>query len=115
MDQTPTAPDVIKDEAATTVEQPLARVPLILNRRNFSWVTERISGAVEQPAPRWWWVCFTITGTIAMFGLFVQWAFFVGVSLMLHRKLDSAGYDPLFQNSNNLKYILVKITKKDKS
>jgi molybdopterin-containing oxidoreductase family membrane subunit len=41
-----------------------------LNRRNFSWLTERISGVVEQPAPRWWWVAFTITASVATFGLF---------------------------------------------
>src|SRR5690242_9316685 len=70
MDETPTAPDVIRSEASTKVERPLARVPLVLNRRNFSWITERISGVVEDRAPRWWWVCFTITGAIAMFGLF---------------------------------------------
>ena len=70
MDGTPTAPDVIRDEAGATVDRPLARAPLVLNRRNFSWITERISGVVEDRAPRWWWVCFAITGTIAMFGLF---------------------------------------------
>ncbi len=70
MDQTPTAPEIIAAEASTAVEQPLGRVPLLLNRRNFSWLTERISGVVEQPAPRWWWVTFTITAGIAAFGLF---------------------------------------------
>jgi Ni/Fe-hydrogenase subunit HybB-like protein len=60
----------VQEEAATTADRPLARPPLVLNRRNFSWITERISGVVEDRAPRWWWVCFTITGTIAMFGLF---------------------------------------------
>ncbi len=65
----PTAPEMIQG-GATTGERSLARVPLVLNRRNFSWITERISGVVEERAPRWWWVCFTITGAIAMFGLF---------------------------------------------
>ena len=60
----------VQEEAATTADRPLARPPLVLNRRNFSWITERISGVIEDRAPRWWWVCFTITGTIAMFGLF---------------------------------------------
>src|ERR1017187_8758836 len=64
MDSAPTAPGVISGE------KPLARVPLVLNKRNFSWLTERISGVVEQRAPRWWWVTFTITATIATFGLF---------------------------------------------
>ena len=65
MDAGATAPEMIKE-----AEQPLARVPLVLNRRNFSWLTERISGVVEQPAPRWWWVAFTITASAATFGLF---------------------------------------------
>jgi len=51
-------------------ERPLVRVPLVLNKRNFSWLTGRISGVVEQPAPRWWWVAFTITASVATFGLF---------------------------------------------
>src|SRR5437016_7674448 len=70
MNDTPTAPEVISGEASSSVGRPLARTPLVLNRRNFSWITERISGVVEDRAPRWWWVCFTITGSIAMFGLF---------------------------------------------
>ncbi len=70
MDAAPTAPEVIRGEAATLVERPLARVPLVLNKRNFSWLTERISGVVENPAPRWWWVTFTITASAATFGLF---------------------------------------------
>ena len=36
-----------RGEASASVEQPLARVPLVLNKRNFSWITERISGVVE--------------------------------------------------------------------
>src|SRR5258707_7845746 len=65
MDAAPTAPEMIKE-----TERPLARVPLVLNRRNFSWLTERVSGVGEQPAPRWWWVAFTITASGATFGLF---------------------------------------------
>src|SRR5437868_15249400 len=68
MNDAPT--DVIETEAASTAESRIKRAPLVLNKRNFSWITERMSGVVEQPAPRWWWVCFSITGSIAMFGLF---------------------------------------------
>src|SRR6516164_3850994 len=64
------ATDVIRDEASSAVERQLRRVPLVLNKRNFSWLTERIAGVVEGPAPRWWWVTFAITATIAGFGLF---------------------------------------------
>src|SRR5438034_4357250 len=65
MDGAPAAPETI-EEAELQIE----RRPLVLNRRNFSWLTERISGVVEQPAPRWWWVAFTITASAATFGLF---------------------------------------------
>ena len=65
MDGGPTAPETIEE-----AEKQITRVPLVLGRRNFSWLTERISGVVEQPAPRWWWVAFAITSSIATFGLF---------------------------------------------
>src|SRR6478609_10508264 len=65
MDGAPaTAPEV--QEA----ERRIAHVPLVLNRRNFNWLTQRISEVVEQPAPRWWWVIFIITASAATFGLF---------------------------------------------
>src|SRR3954451_23487355 len=70
MDSASTVPDIIEGEASSSPERPLARIPLVLHRRNFSWITERISGVVEQPAPRWWWVMFTITSAIASIGLF---------------------------------------------
>ena len=60
-----------RDEAIRCASRSrLARVPLVLNKRNFSWITERISGVVEERAPRWWWVSFAITSMVAMFGLF---------------------------------------------
>src|ERR1700736_2280359 len=65
-----TVPEIIEEEASSSPERPLARVPLVLNRRNFSWITERISGGVEQPAARWWGGMFTITSAHAAFGLF---------------------------------------------
>ena len=68
MDGPTTAPEVISGEASTAVTPPLARVPLVLNKRNFDWVTNRISGAVENPTPRWWWVAFAITSAIAALG-----------------------------------------------
>src|SRR3954470_23220320 len=70
MDGAITAPDVIEGEASASVEKPLARVPLVLNRRNFSWITERISGAVEGKAPRWGGGRLAIPSMVAMFALF---------------------------------------------
>jgi molybdopterin-containing oxidoreductase family membrane subunit len=91
MDGAPTtAPQVIRGEAAATVEPPLARVPLVLNKRNFDWVTNRISGAVENPTPRWWWVSFAITSGIAAFGLLcIGYQISTGVG---HLGLESSGW-----------------------
>jgi len=65
MDGGSVAPETVEE-----AEKQITRVPLVLSRRNFSWLTERISGVVEEPAPRWWWVAFAITSSIATFGLF---------------------------------------------
>ncbi|HEY8649911.1 MAG TPA: NrfD/PsrC family molybdoenzyme membrane anchor subunit, partial [Chthoniobacterales bacterium] len=70
MDSASTAPNVIAGEASASAARPLARLPLVLNKRNFEWVTNRICGVVEQRAPRWWWVAFAISSIIATFGLF---------------------------------------------
>ncbi len=70
MNGTTTVPDVIEAEASPSVEQRLKRVPLVLNTRNFNWITERIAGVNEGPAPRWWWVSFAITAMVAGIGLF---------------------------------------------
>src|ERR1700716_736220 len=70
MDGATTAPDVIEGEASASAEKPLIRAPLVLNKRNFSWITERIAGVIEANAARWWWVAFAITSMVAMIGLF---------------------------------------------
>ena len=41
--------------------------PLVLNKRNFHWVTEKICGIVEGKAPTWWWWCFITALSIASF------------------------------------------------
>ncbi|MDA8774314.1 polysulfide reductase NrfD [Opitutales bacterium] len=41
--------------------------PLVLNKRNFHWVTEKICGIVEQKTPTWWWWCFITAMGIASF------------------------------------------------
>ncbi len=60
--------------SAATIEPPpgpnVERVPLILNERRLSWVTDRISGIVEDRTPFWWWVAFLVTSPIALIGLF---------------------------------------------
>src|SRR6187401_3487383 len=69
MNGSTTVPDVIEAEASFSVQRPLARVPLVLNKRSFSWITERIAGVNEGPAPRWWWVAFSVSSLVAAIGL----------------------------------------------
>ena len=45
----------------------MGREPLVLNKRNFHWVTEKICGIVEQKTPTWWWWCFITAMGIASF------------------------------------------------
>ena len=51
----------------------LPRAELILNDRNFHWVTDKVCGIVEQPTPRWWKIIFAMALFVASFtgvGLF---------------------------------------------
>src|SRR5438046_5471296 len=72
MDGATTVPEVevTESEEIASTERPLTRVPLVLHRRSYGWLTERIAGAVENRAPRLWWVAFAVTSGIAGFGLF---------------------------------------------
>src|SRR2546429_426272 len=94
MDAAPTVPEV--EEA----EQELTRVPLVLHRRNFSWLTERISGVVEQPAPRWWWVAFAITASTATFGRVCGLDLFYCLSPVLVHRFDS-GFGDVARSGNH--------------
>ena len=46
---------------------PLPRAVLVLNNRDFHWITEKICGIVEGKTPVWWWWCFGIAAFIASF------------------------------------------------
>ena len=70
MDAALTEPEITETEELAPGVKPLTRVPLVLNRRSYGWLTERIAGAVENRTPRWWWVAFAVTAAIAGFGLF---------------------------------------------
>jgi Ni/Fe-hydrogenase subunit HybB-like protein len=50
----------------------LLREPLVLNKRSYSWITNKIAGVVENPQPKVWWLifipCFLLT--LGMVGCF---------------------------------------------
>jgi Ni/Fe-hydrogenase subunit HybB-like protein len=43
-------------DTATSSQQQLAREPLVLNNRSFSWITNRVCGIVENKQPLGWWL-----------------------------------------------------------
>ncbi len=53
---------------AARAAQFLERPALVTNKRSMHWITERVSGIVESPAPLWWWLSVLLSGSIAGFG-----------------------------------------------
>ncbi len=39
----------------------LERQPLVLNNRDFGWLSDRVAGVTEGKTPRWWWIAFGIS------------------------------------------------------
>lgn len=48
-------------------QQDMPRPELVDNHRDFHWITEKICGVLEEPTPRWWWVCFLVSVCVASF------------------------------------------------
>ena len=47
----------------------LEREELILNKRSYNWITERICGVVENRQPFLWWILFIPSAIIALVGV----------------------------------------------
>jgi molybdopterin-containing oxidoreductase family membrane subunit len=45
----------------------LPRAVLVENNRSFAWISDKICGIIEGPTPRWWWICFGVSGFVASF------------------------------------------------
>jgi molybdopterin-containing oxidoreductase family membrane subunit len=72
----------------------LPRKPLVLNNRDFHWITEKICRIVEDPAPTWWWVCFVLSAGIASFlGVGLLWLVSTGVGVWGLRTPEFWGWD----------------------
>ncbi|MEZ6241844.1 MAG: NrfD/PsrC family molybdoenzyme membrane anchor subunit [Phycisphaerales bacterium] len=50
------------------VEDPAVRPPLVLSDRTLGEVTQIVTGYVEDPPPKWWYIAFAITSTVALVG-----------------------------------------------
>lgn len=60
---------------------PWKEPPLVLNGRNFHWVTEKICGIVEAKTPTWWWCFITALGVASFTGLGLFYLVSTGVGV----------------------------------
>src|ERR1700758_3632291 len=72
-----------ESDASTTVfVERMPRHPLVWNNHSMAWISDLISGIVENKAPRWWWVSIIITGSFAGFGTCcILYLLFTGVGV----------------------------------
>ena len=45
----------------------LPRPALVENHRGFAWISDKVCGIIEEPTPKWWWVCFAVAVFVASF------------------------------------------------
>ena len=70
--------ELLKKVSPTKLEEQ----PLVENKRDFSWVTEKICSIVESPTPLWWWVCMSVALLTASFTLMgLIWLVSTGVGV----------------------------------
>jgi len=46
----------------------LAREPLVANQRPLGWISDTIAGVAEGKTPTWWWIAFSISFPMMLFG-----------------------------------------------
>jgi Ni/Fe-hydrogenase subunit HybB-like protein len=44
----------------------IERVPLVLNNRPMSWITNHVASVTEKSAPVWWWILFGLSSSLAV-------------------------------------------------
>jgi molybdopterin-containing oxidoreductase family membrane subunit len=44
----------------------IERVPLVLNNRPMSWITNHVASVTEKSAPIWWWILFGLSSSLAV-------------------------------------------------
>src|SRR6516225_7516845 len=70
------------DASTVPFVERMPRHPLVLNNHSMAWISDRISGIVENKAPLWWWITTCITGSFAAFGIFcIFYLLFTGVGV----------------------------------
>jgi Ni/Fe-hydrogenase subunit HybB-like protein len=62
-DLSPAARAVLEEVRPAVLERPA----LVANNRDFSWITEKVCGIVEEKTPRWWWALFGVSAFVCSF------------------------------------------------
>ncbi len=55
----------MEEQEVRAAHHAVARQPLVLNNRTMHFITERVCGVIEGPAPLWWYLAVALTGGIA--------------------------------------------------
>jgi len=53
-------------DASSAAAKRIERAPLVTNNRSMSWISDRVASCTEQRCPRWWWIMFTCTVSLAV-------------------------------------------------
>ena len=61
--------DVIMQSPEAAAER-IKRAPLVTSNRSMSWITDHVASVTEKSAPKWWWIAFTMSASLAMVSVF---------------------------------------------
>ena len=61
--------DAIMQSREAAAER-LKRAPLVTSNRTMSWITDHVASVTEKSAPKWWWIAFTVSASLAMVSVF---------------------------------------------
>ena len=61
--------DAIMQSREAAAER-LKRAPLVTSNRTMSWITDHVASVTEKSAPKWWWIAFTLSSSLAMVSVF---------------------------------------------
>ena len=61
--------DVVMQSPEAAAER-IKRAPLVTGNRSMSWITDHVAAVTEKGAPKWWWIAFTVSASLAMVSVF---------------------------------------------
>ncbi len=62
-------PDAIMQSHEAAAKR-IERAPLVQNKRPMSWITNHVASVTEKSAPKWWWILFGLSSSLALVSFF---------------------------------------------